>query len=175
MGLCTVSSISLDRVLLKHGVPTKSKFGGLLELRDGRPTRFAEVIHYDGSSIDPLEVFVRSGMTDCCGAIRDGNGVIGASFCEMPADSRELVLDLGDQLSAVGLGVATEVGLPGQSVLGVPVNEGRIGAIVLSDLNPVSIREIPGHISALRPFFGLVEYARLFSSEDLPAALDQHV
>ena len=64
LGFCTVCSITLNGVLMKHGVPTTSRFGGLLELRDGRPTRFVEMIHYDGTSIDPLEVFIRSGMTD---------------------------------------------------------------------------------------------------------------
>ena len=33
IGLCTVCSITLNGVLLKHGVPTTSQFGGLLELR----------------------------------------------------------------------------------------------------------------------------------------------
>ena len=47
-------SITLNGVLLKHGIPTTSSFGGLLELREGRAIRFVEMIHYDGTSIDPL-------------------------------------------------------------------------------------------------------------------------
>ena len=100
LGFCTVCSITLNGVLLKHGVPTISRFGGLLELRDRQPTRCIEMIDYDGTSIDPLEVFIRSGMTNYMGAIRNGNGLIGASYREMPEDARDRVIQLGERLSA---------------------------------------------------------------------------
>jgi repressor of nif and glnA expression len=77
VGFGTVCSITLNGVLLAHGIPTHSNFGGLLELRERKPTRFVEIIKYDGSSLDPLEVFIRSGMTDYAGAIATGNGRIG--------------------------------------------------------------------------------------------------
>lgn len=175
VGFCTVCSITLNGVLLKHGVPTLSRFGGLLELRAGRPTRFVEMIHYDGTSIDPLEVFIRSGMTNYSGAIRDGNGLIGASFREMPGDSRPLVLQLGDRLTAIGLGAFMEVGLPGQLVLGLPVSPGRIGSVVIGGLNPIAILEEVGYRVFSRALSGLLDYSRLFSYQELPGALKQYV
>lgn len=175
LGFCTVCSITLNGVLLKHGVPTVSRFGGLLELRNKRPTRFVEIIHYDGTSIDPLEVFIRGGMTDYRGAIRDGNGMIGASFREMPQDSREQVLNLAERLSAVGLGAFLEVGLPGQSVLGLPVSHGRIGSIVIGGLNPIAILEEMGYRVYSRALGGLLEYSRLFGFEELPKVLKQYL
>jgi len=175
VGFCTVCSITLNGVLLKHGVPTTSRFGGLLELRNGQPARFVEMIHYDGTSIDPLEVFIRSGMTDYMGAIRDGNGLIGASFREMPEDSRDLVLHLSKQLSAIGLGAFLEVGLAGQPILGLPVNHGRIGSVVSGGLNPIAILEEMGHRVYSRALAGLLEYNRLFKFEELPQALRQYV
>src|SRR3989339_1504371 len=48
IGLGTVCSITLNGVLLAHGIPAHSSFGGLLELRGGKPTRFVEIIRYDG-------------------------------------------------------------------------------------------------------------------------------
>lgn len=171
VGFCTVCSITLNGVLLKHGVPTTSRFGGLLELRNGLAVRFVEMIHYDGTSIDPLEVFIRSGMTNYSGAIRDGNGLIGASFREMPDDSRDLVLNLSERLSAVGLGAFLEVGLPGQPVLGLPVNHGRIGSVVIGGLNPIAILEEMGHRVYSRALSGLLDYNRLYSYEELPATV----
>lgn len=173
LGFCTVCSITLNGVLLKHGVPTTSRFGGLLEIRGARPTRFVEVIHYGGTTIDPLEVFIRSGMTDYRGAIRNGNGLVGASFREMPEDSRDLVLHLADRLSDVGLGGFMEVGLPGQPVLGLPVSHGRIGSVVIGGLNPIAILEEMGHRIFSRALAGLLEYNRLISFEDLPGALHE--
>jgi HTH-type transcriptional regulator, global nitrogen regulator NrpRI len=125
IGVGTVCSITLNGVLLKHGIPTVSRFGGLLELRDGKLVRFVEIIMYDGTSIDPLEVFIRSGMTNYMGAIQTGNGKIGASFREFPAESRDMVESLAEKLKRVGLGGLVRIGRPGQSLLDIPVSEGR--------------------------------------------------
>jgi len=170
-GFCTVCSITLNGLLLKHGVPTASRFGGLVELRDGKPIRFVEIIRYDGTSIDPLEVFIRSGMTDYHGAIRDGNGLIGASFRELPADSRELVLHLADRLKGIGLGAFMRIGTAGQPVLGCPVGEGRIGTIVVGGLNPIAIVEESGYRTQSRALAGLLEFHRLFSYREFPSEL----
>jgi len=175
LGFCTVCSITLNGVLLKHGVPTVSRFGGLLEMRKGRPTRFVEMIHYDGTSIDPLEIFIRSGMTDYNGAIRDGNGLIGASFREMPENSRDLVVQLAERLSAIGLGAFMEVGLPGQPILGVPVSQGRIGSLVIGGLNPIAILEEMGFRIYSRALSGLLEYNRLIHCEELPELLKEYL
>ena len=71
VGIGTVCSITMNGVLVAHGIPTHSRFGGLLELRDGKPTRFAEFINYDGTTLDPLEIFIRSVMTDYVGRDAD--------------------------------------------------------------------------------------------------------
>jgi len=175
LGVCTVCSITLNGVLLKHGVPTASRFGGLMELRDGRPTRFVEMIHYDGTSIDPLEVFIRSGMTNYCGAVETGNGLIGASFREIPENSRDLAVHLADRVSAIGLGGFQEIGWPDQPVLGLPVYPGRIGVVMIGGLNPMSILEERGHRVDSRALAGLLDYNRLFHFDDLPKVVAQYL
>ncbi|MFC1597443.1 DUF128 domain-containing protein [Planctomycetota bacterium] len=173
LGVCTVCSIMLNGVLLKHGVPTTSRIRRDDLLRAGRPTRFAEMIYYEGTSIDPLEVFIRAGMTDYCGAITDGNGLIGASFREMPENSRDMAVQLADRLSAVGLGGFLEIGWPDQPVLGLPVSPGRIGVIVIGGLNPMAVLVEKGYRISLRALAGLLEYNRLFHFEELPKALKE--
>jgi repressor of nif and glnA expression len=167
VGMATVCSITLNGVLLKYGVPTYSRFGGLLELRDRKPTRFVEIITYEGTSIDPLEVFIRSGMTDYVGAVSTGSGRIGASFREFPAESRSLVEELAHRLEKVGLGGFVKIGLTGQPLLEIPVGEGRFGAIVIGGLNPVSILEETGIRAYSRALAGLIDYSRLFPYEEL--------
>lgn len=171
VAFCTVCSITINGVLLKHGVPTASRFGGLLEIRGGRATRFVEMIHYDGTTIDPLEVFIRGGMTNYAGAVESGDGLIGAGFREMPDDARDLVVEIGHRLAAVGLGGLLEVGLPGQSVLGMPVPPGRIGAVVVGGLNPIAVLEEMGYRVSSRALAGLLDYSRLISFTELPDAL----
>ncbi|ODA45056.1 Transcriptional repressor of nif and glnA operons [Thermodesulfovibrio sp. N1] len=80
----TICSVTLNAILLKAGIPIISKFGGVLEVRDGQPYKFGALISYDGTSLDPLEIFMRGKMTDVIGAIKNGFGRILASFREIP-------------------------------------------------------------------------------------------
>lgn len=170
VGIGTVCSITMNGVFLAHGVPTKSRFGGLLELRDHKATRFAEFINYDGTTVDPLEVFIRSVMTDYVGATRSGDGLIGASFREVPADSRDRVLSLGHRMEEVGLGGLFLVGWPGRPLLDVPVSEGRLGLVVVGGLNPIAILEERGiRVHRTGALAGLIDYERLFSYKELDA------
>jgi len=171
VGFCTVCSITLNGVLLKHGVPTRSRFGGLLELVGGKATRFVELITYEGTTIDPLEVFIRSGMTNYIGAVTDGNGRIGASFREVPADSRRTVVALGSQLDRIGLGAFLEIGRSGQPLYGIPVGEGHAGAVIIGGLNPISVLEEMGHRVESRAMAGLLGYDRLFHFAEFPERL----
>ncbi len=169
VGIGTICSITVNGILLAHGIPTVSRFGGLLELRDHKPTQFVEFINYDGTTLDPLEIFIRSVMTDYVGATRTGNGLIGASFREVPADSRNQVLELARRMEEVGLGSIFLIGWPGQALLRIPVSEGRLGLVVIGGLNPVAILEEQGiHVRRTGALAGLIEYERLFSYEELP-------
>ena len=140
-------------------------------LKDGKPMGFLEMIDYDGTTIDPLEVFIRSAMTNYLGAIADGNGLIGASFREVPAASRALVVDLAEKAAAVGLGGFMEIGQPGQSLFNIPVSEGRAGAVVIGGLNPVAVLEEMGFRVISRALSGLLDFNRLFHYEELKSRL----
>jgi len=167
IGLGTVCSITLNGVLLAHGIPAYSSFGGLLEIRDYKPIRFVEMVHYSGTTLDPLEIFIRSAMTDYHGATQTGNGQIGASFREVPAASRDLVVDLAGQLEKIGLGGFMQIGWPGQPVLEIPVNQGQVGAVVIGGLNPAAILEEKGIKSFSRALSGLMEYNAFFHYKEL--------
>ncbi len=167
LGVGTVCSISLNGVLLACGIPTFSRFGGLLEMNKGKPTRFVAIINYDGTTLDPLEIFIKSRMTKYSEAVASGNGLIGAGFRELPAASRERVVELASRLDSIGLGGFMEIGWPGQPLLEIPIDEGRIGAIVIGGLNPVAILEEKGIEVASRALSGLVDYRRLFPYTEL--------
>lgn len=167
IGIGTVCSITLNGVLLSHGIPTHSRFGGLLELQNYKATRFVEVIHYSGTTLDPLEIFIRSGMTDYFGATETGNGRIGASFREVPAESRKEVTVLARKLEEVGLGGFMTIGWPGQPLLEIPVNQGQVGAIVIGGLNPAAILEERGIRTQSRALAALIDYERLFRFHEL--------
>ncbi len=171
VGFATVCSITLNGVLLQYGIPTNSRFGGLLELQDKEAVRFVEIINYDGTSLDPLEAFIRSGMTDYKGAIANGNGKIGASFREFPADSREVVEGLAKRLDIIGMGGFMTLGWPGQALLDIPVNEGNFGAVLIGGLNPAAILEENGYRIASRALAGLLDWERFFHYSEMTKRL----
>jgi repressor of nif and glnA expression len=175
IGVGTVCSITLNGVLLKHGIPVTSRFGGLLELVDRKPARFVEIVMYDGTSIDPLEIFIRSGMTNILDLIHTGNGKLGASFREFPMESRDTVEQLAERLRMIGLGGLVKIGKPGQSVLDIPVSEGRVGAIVIGGLNPVSIFEETGIRAYSRAMAGLTDFNSLFRYEELEKRIKDYL
>jgi len=175
VGIGTVCSITLNGVLLKAGIPMVSKFGGLLEVRDNKPSRFVEIIMYDGTSLDPLEIFIKSGMTDNMGAISTGNGKIGAGFREFPSDCLEKVYEIDAALKKTGLGGFSLIGRPGQSLLDIPVGQGRIGSVVIGGLNPIAILEEKGIRILSRALAGIVDYDRLFHYAALGTYLKPHL
>lgn len=171
VGLCTVCSLALNGVLLKHGIPVDSLFSGLLELKNHTPQRFTEAIYYNGTSLDPLALFIQSGMTDYLGAISTGNGLIGAGFREIPAASYDLVNRLADRLSDMGMGAFQHIGRPEQDVYNIPVHDGTCGIVVVGGLNPTAVFEESGIRLESRALGDHMEYTRLFPYTQLPDKL----
>lgn len=172
-GIGTVCSISVNGILLKHGIPIISRFGGLLEIQKGVLSRFVQIISYNGTSLDPLEIFIRGKMTDCMGAIKNGCGIIGASFREIPDCSRELVIEIEAELKRIGLGGFLEIGWPGQSLYEIPINEGRIGAVVAGGLNPIALLIESGMNIESHALSGLIDFKQLFPYDELEKKANQ--
>lgn len=168
VGVGTVCSVTLNGILLRQGIPVASRFGGLLEVEDGRPLRFVAVISYSGTTLDPLEIFIRSGMTEYEKATRTGSGRIGASFREVPSASRDRMLALSRDLKNVGLDCIMELGLPGQPLRDIPVDHGGMGAIVIGGLNPIAILEEHGMKVVSKALSGLVDFSRFFRYTEMP-------
>jgi repressor of nif and glnA expression len=137
----TVCSVTVNGIFLKEGIHVTSRFGGILELFKGRPVRFTEIIHYDGTSLDPLEIFIKGKMTSVYQAALTGNGKIGASFREVPAVALPRIEKIRRRLDQAGLGGILMVGKPGRPLLDIPVSEGMVGMIVAGGLNPLAAVE----------------------------------
>ena len=163
----TICSVAINGILIHAGIPVTSRFGGLLEIYEGRPYRFTEIIHYDGTSLDPLEIFIKGQMTRVTEAVTTGRGRIGASFREIPAAALPQMHKLVKALEAIGLGAVLAVGKPNQPLLDIPVVEGRAGIVVAGGLNPVAAVEEQGigtenlAMGALFEFENLVAYTSL--------------
>jgi len=88
-GIATVCSLVINGVLLKAGIPIDSRFGGILQFRNGYPLRFTDLIEYSGSSLDPSEILISGRMTSVAGVSATGDGKILANFREIPSACME--------------------------------------------------------------------------------------
>ena len=138
IGFATICSIVVNGVLLKHGIPMDSKFGGILQVKNRHPLRFAELIYYSGSSLDPSEVFIRGKMTSVCSAIEKGDGMILANFREIPAPCHALTCDLLAKMGKAGINGVLVTGKISEPVCQVPVEVNKVGIILIGGLNPVA-------------------------------------
>jgi len=152
----TVCSVTINGIFLKKGIYTTSRFGGVLEISEGKPLRFTEVINYSGTSIDPLEIFIKGRMINVKDVVSTGNGRIGASFREFPSVALKKAMRIKKKLEDINLGGILLIGRPGRPLLDIPVAEGRVGMIVAGGLNPLSAVEesgIPTRNETLKSIF----------------------
>jgi len=140
----TLCSVTINGIFLKAGIPVFSRFGGLLEIKNGQPVRFTDIIAYNGSTLDPLEIFIKGQMTSVYQAARLGCGLIGASFREIPAAAIPQAERIRKKLIKTGLGGILMIGRPGQALLDIPVPEGKAAMIVVGGLNPLAACEENG-------------------------------
>ena len=161
VALATVCSITINGILLRHGITMASRFGGLLELSESTPVRFSQIINYDASTLDPIEIFIKSGMTSVRQVVLTGTGVIGASFREIPTIALPDFQRIADKLERIGLGCVLMVGRPNQPLLDIPVGYGRVGIILAGGLNPLAAAEEIGIETRNRALHTLVDFSHL--------------
>jgi HTH-type transcriptional regulator, global nitrogen regulator NrpRI len=159
--LATVCSIAVNGTLLKAGVPIDSKFGGILQIRNHTPLRFVELIHYEGSSLDPSEIFIRAKMTSVAGASADGNGEILANYREIPAICRPLAEEVSVKLKDIGLGGIFLLGNISETVCETPIDLNRVGVVLIGGFNPVAAAAESGIISESHAMSTVIDYNTL--------------
>ena len=138
VALATICSLIINGSLLKAGVPIDCRFAGVLQIRNNQPLRFADLIYYSGSTVDPSEVFIRARMTDVQGVVKKGEGKVLANFRELPTRCRPLVEEVTNRLKEAGLGGLIMMGNPSEAVCGISVGLNRVGMILLGGLTPVA-------------------------------------
>ena len=171
IGLGTVCSFTLNGVLTKAGIPVQARFGGLLQIENSKPTRFVEIINYDGTSIDPLEIFIQSGMTDLSEFAETGSGRIGANLFEVPGDARRQTARIIGRLEKLGLGNVLKLGYSEHPLLEIPISVGRAGGIAVGGLNPVAVLIEKKFDVFSHAVSDVADYKSLFHFSSLPARI----
>lgn len=167
IGLGTPCSISIARCGLSRGIPSAPIFGGLLQIEGGQPQHILEMIRYDATTLSPNEIFIRANLTSVDRAARTGSGAITVSYREVPAAALPIVREIQADCVQVGFPGILLVGRPGQPLLNVPPNEGRVGILLATGLNPVACLWEHDRRVDSRPMVGPVDYSCLIPWRDL--------
>lgn len=132
VGFISICSISMDGVFQRKGVPVKMAFGGRLEIEQGIPKRFRDLIGYRGTTIDPLELFISSGLTSIGSFARSKTGTALANVREVPSSAKESVEETIRLMNTCGFVFPVTMG---NKVLNLPDNPFRLSIVAFSGLN----------------------------------------
>jgi len=138
MGLATICSVAVNGVLLRAGVPTEYRFGGVLEVRNSKPRRFVAIINYGGTSLDPSEQYIRAKMTSVNQATKTGNGKILAVFRVVPGPARAIVEETVALLKEAGIHGVYALGNVSEPICQIPVGLNQVGMIQFAGLSPLA-------------------------------------
>ena len=132
VGFVTLCSISMDGVFQRNGIPVRMAFGGRLEIEQGLPKRFNDLIGYRGTTIDPLELFISAGLTSISQYTRSKSGIVLANVREVPSGAKQHVEKT--------IGLMNECGflfpvMMGNKVMNLPDNPFRMSIVAFSGLN----------------------------------------
>jgi len=163
IGLATICSVVINGVLLKAGIPTEYRFGGLLEVKNSKPRRFVAIIDYAGTSLDPSEQFIRAKMTSVSEAAKTGNGKILGAFRTVPAPAREILEEKIALLKEAGINGVYAVGNTSEPLCQIPVGLNRFGVVQLAGLNPVAAAVEAGVEIENIAESGLIDFQQLVS------------
>ncbi|MFA5112840.1 MAG: NrpR regulatory domain-containing protein [Candidatus Margulisiibacteriota bacterium] len=166
VGFGTLCSVNLNGIMLKHGIALEPKMGGLLQIEGERPVRFTEIINYEGTTLDPHEIFIKSRMTGVSAAAA-GAGKILAGLREIPAATVHEAEAIIRKIESAGLGRVLVIGKPGQTILGIPIGVERVGIVVPGGLNPIAAVEEAGIETASKALSALIEADQLVGFTDL--------
>jgi hypothetical protein len=167
IGFGTVCSVTINGIFLKAGIPVTSRFGGVLQVEESEPSRFTALISYEGSSLDPLEIFIKSRMTDVLGATKYNSGKILASFREIPVVCIEKAREISKGMKDKGIGGVLLIGNPNQPLLEIPVNMDKAGMIIVGGLNPIAALEEAGIPTTSKAMSTLYRFSDLINFRNL--------
>lgn len=161
IGISTMCSITVDGILLKNGIPASTKYGGILDIKNSKPTHFDDVIMYNGTSIDPMRIFINKKITRVLDAVDSGSGKLLANVREVPEAAISETGKVLDSVMEMEIGSVAEIGKPGKPVLDAPVDAGKVGIAVYAGVNSMAAVEESGINVVTHPISTIVDFKEM--------------
>ncbi|MCK4937123.1 MAG: DUF128 domain-containing protein [Methanosarcinales archaeon] len=158
VGIATVCSITIDGILARSGIPVNTKYGGLVRVIDAKPVDFSDLILYNGTTIDPMKIYIDKGMTSVMEALKKGNGKLLANVREIPVSARDYAIEVLEKARVINIDGVIEVGKPDTPVLRAPVNAGKIGVSLYAGINNMVAVEESGIEVSIIPISSIIDF-----------------
>jgi repressor of nif and glnA expression len=158
VGIATVCSVTFDGLLLKSGIPVEPSYGGLLQIENRKPSYFLDLISYSGTSIDPIQIFMKRKPTSVLEVIETGKGKILANVRQINLSAHDRVIEIIQQAEKMGLGgffLPEEIN---GSLLGAPIEMGKFGIAIVGGINGICALEETGVRIETNPVSTVLEY-----------------
>ncbi|HEY9205256.1 MAG TPA: NrpR regulatory domain-containing protein [Candidatus Methanoperedens sp.] len=161
IGIATMCSITIDGILLKNGIPVNTKYGGILEVKDRKPLSFEDIIVYNGTTIDPMRIFISKKMTRVLDAVDKGSGKLLANLREIPASALSDAEKILESAVQARIGGIAGIGRPGNPLFDAPVDKGKIGVAVYAGVNSMAAVEETGIKVNTHPISTIIDFKEL--------------
>lgn len=161
VALVSVCSVTIDGVLIKHGIPVNLKYAGIVEVENNVVKRFVDAIDYSGTSINPMNVFVARKMTSMLKVLDTGSGRVLSNVREIPFAARERALTIIEELKSADIhGIFSECE-PVRPLLGIPIELGKCGIAGFSGINPFTALVETGIKTRILPLSAVMDVKEL--------------
>jgi repressor of nif and glnA expression len=135
IGVMTVCSITMDGVFQGRGIPVRMAYGGRISVEHSEPIRFYDLIGYQGTTIDPLQLFISAGLTSISSMVASGTGTALANVREVPAVAEGPVRETVAQMRRCGFVFPVMMGI---SPFNLPSDPYRLSIVSYSGMNFVA-------------------------------------
>lgn len=166
VGIGLVSTSVIDAAFINSKISTFPTFAGVVQYIERKPVRFTHVISYIGSSIDPIDLFIKSGMCNVSGVVKRGYGVVPADVREIPSMARKRAIEIKEKLEECKINGILHIGEANEDVLGVPVNNYRVGVVVIAGSTALAYLKENGISVEIRILSAFERYENLKSIEE---------
>jgi repressor of nif and glnA expression len=158
IGIATVCSVTFDGLLLKAGIPVEPSYGGILQMENRKPARFLDLISYSGTSIDPIDIFMRRKTTSVLDVLDKGEGRILANMRQINSSAYDTAKEIINRAEKIGLGGSFPPGEIDEALLGAPVETGKFGIAIAGGINGICALEETGIKIETNPISTVLEY-----------------
>jgi len=161
VGFVTVCSITMDGVLQRMGIPVRMAYGGRLSIDNSKAVEFLDLISYQGTTINPLQLFISAGLTSVSDVVKIGDGIALANVRQVPIASEREVKKIISLMRDCGFKFPINMG---SQIFNLPNDPYRLSIASFSGMNLVANSVERGYPIKTEVGAGTIPFSRIINT-----------